>query len=117
MISILSVFYGRNDASTCLNGKFNSTTCSSTAALNSVQTLCENHEDCIIQMNSTGIGEDPCSGSTKYTIITYSCVATKNPTRQVSSSISPIRTSLPSMFFHDFLKDTLEFFFEIPNLG
>ena len=70
-IRILSVFYGRFDATTC-GGPAGNTNCVAVAT-SMVMPIWNGTTSCTIPATSGLVGYDPCSGTLKYLTINYLC--------------------------------------------
>ncbi|XP_057176087.1 L-rhamnose-binding lectin CSL1-like [Triplophysa rosa] len=71
-IKVLSVFYGRDDTTTCASGNTDNTNCALSDALNIAATTCDGTTLCKIIPYETY--SDPCFGTSKYMRLSYQCV-------------------------------------------
>ncbi|XP_056589525.1 uncharacterized protein LOC130409523 [Triplophysa dalaica] len=76
-INVVSANYGRTDRTTCSSGKpanqLSNTQCTQSTSLSVVTTRCDGKPDCSISVNNAVFG-DPCVGTYKYLIVSYTCV-------------------------------------------
>ncbi|KAL5016812.1 hypothetical protein ScPMuIL_006401 [Solemya velum] len=73
-MSIVSVFYGRLDKTTCISAGMYSTNCQDvTEAATYVETLCNGKNVCSV--DARNFPTDPCLGTHKYHRIVYDCLA------------------------------------------
>lgn len=73
-ISMVSVFYGRNDSSTCIVSQLdNNSNCSSTVAVNAVSSMCNGLQQCDIVASNASLGEDPCPSVSKLLKLNFLC--------------------------------------------
>jgi hypothetical protein len=85
LINVTNVFYGRANTVTCFPNSFctaiagcgvmQDTKCSSTTALSTVQTQCNQKQTCRINIDAgAAMGGDPCPQTLKYATFDYSCI-------------------------------------------
>ncbi|KAI7794323.1 putative rhamnose-binding lectin-like, partial [Triplophysa rosa] len=76
-IKVLSANYGRTDRTTCSTGRpahqLSNVQCTQSTSLSVVTTQCDGKPDCSISVNNAVFG-DPCVGTYKYLIVSYTCV-------------------------------------------
>ncbi|XP_057175709.1 L-rhamnose-binding lectin CSL2-like [Triplophysa rosa] len=76
-INVLSANYGRTDSTTCSAGRpagqLSNVQCTQSTSLSVLTTRCNGKRDCSISVNNAVFG-DPCVGTYKYLIVSYTCV-------------------------------------------
>ena len=73
-IKIQNALYGRFDQTTCSHiGNRHFGDCSSINAVLFAKRACDGQIKCVIEASNTFFGDDPCVGTIKYAVISYTC--------------------------------------------
>ena len=74
VLNIETARYGRFDSTTCPHSAINGIDCESPDTYDVIRSLCQNKGSCTVTSSTSQFsGGDPCPGTHKYLIVTYTC--------------------------------------------